>query len=144
MLNYSFILGIKLGRSESRRALSRESSPGAAERRLAKRPVFVTLIQIKLNELIRVSKAHNSFVGVERLTDEQIDEIRIKCEERAKAELVRSVVQEDDRSNNDTGITDLFRVVGFWYWLSSKISLLHFRTRSNTRRYIASQNAARD
>jgi len=48
-------------------------------------------IQIKLNELIRVSKAHNSFVGVERLTDEEIDEIRIKCEERARAELVRSV-----------------------------------------------------
>jgi low affinity iron permease len=94
VLNYSFILGIKLGRSESRRALSRESSPGAAERRLAKRPVFVTLIQIKLNELIRVSKAHNFFVGVERLTDEQIDEIRIKCEERAEAELVRSVTSK--------------------------------------------------
>ncbi len=47
-------------------------------------------IQIKLNELIRVSKAHNSFVGVERLTDEEIDEIRVKCEERARAELVRS------------------------------------------------------
>jgi low affinity Fe/Cu permease len=28
-------------------------------------------IQIKLNELIRVSKAHNSFVGVEHLTDEE-------------------------------------------------------------------------
>ena len=48
-------------------------------------------IQIKLNELIRVSEAHNSFVGVERLTDEEIDEIRVKCEERARAELVRSV-----------------------------------------------------
>ncbi len=45
-------------------------------------------IQIKLNELIRVSKADNSFVGVERLTDEELDEIRIKCEERARAELV--------------------------------------------------------
>ena len=41
-------------------------------------------IQIKLNELIRVSKAHNSFVGVERLTDEEITEIRAKCEEHAK------------------------------------------------------------
>jgi low affinity Fe/Cu permease len=47
-------------------------------------------IQIKLNELIRVSKAHNSFVGVERLTDEEITEIRAKCEERARQELVRS------------------------------------------------------
>lgn len=48
-------------------------------------------IQIKLNELIRVSKAHNSFVGIEHLTDEEIDEIRNKCEERARAELAHSV-----------------------------------------------------
>ena len=48
-------------------------------------------IQIKLDELIQVSNAHNSIVGVEHLTDDEIDEIRIKCEERAKAELVRSV-----------------------------------------------------
>ena len=81
-------------REKSQRPVSRESSPGATERRLAKRPAFVSLIQIKLNELIRVSKAHNSFVGVERLTDEQIDEIRIKCDERAKAELVRSVTSK--------------------------------------------------
>jgi low affinity Fe/Cu permease len=48
-------------------------------------------IQIELNELIRVSKAHNSFVGVEHLTDEEIDGIRVKCEERARADLARSV-----------------------------------------------------
>ena len=52
-------------------------------------------IQIKLNELIRVSKAHNSFVGVEHLTDEEIDEIRARCEERAKAELIRSTLGEN-------------------------------------------------
>ena len=40
-------------------------------------------IQIKLNELIRVSKVHNSFVGVERLTDVEIEEIRRLCENRA-------------------------------------------------------------
>jgi low affinity Fe/Cu permease len=42
-------------------------------------------IQIKLDELIRVSKAHNSFVGVEHLTDKELEEIRTTCEERAKA-----------------------------------------------------------
>lgn len=47
-------------------------------------------IQIKLNELIRVSKVHNSFVGVERLTDVEIEEIRRLCENRAKAELTRA------------------------------------------------------
>jgi low affinity Fe/Cu permease len=51
-------------------------------------------IQIKLNELIRVSKVHNSFVGVEHLTNEEIDEIRIKCEERARAEIARSATSK--------------------------------------------------
>jgi low affinity Fe/Cu permease len=51
-------------------------------------------IQIKLNELIRVSKAHNSLVGVERLTDQEIEEIRTKCEERARAELAPSIASK--------------------------------------------------
>jgi low affinity Fe/Cu permease len=42
-------------------------------------------LQVKLDELIRVSEAHNSFVGIEHLTDEELEEIRIKCERRAKA-----------------------------------------------------------
>jgi low affinity Fe/Cu permease len=45
-------------------------------------------IQVKLDELIRVSAAHNSFVGIEHLTDDELDEIRTKCELRAKAEKV--------------------------------------------------------
>jgi low affinity Fe/Cu permease len=45
-------------------------------------------IQVKLDELIRVSTAHNSFVGIEHLTDEELDEIRTKCERRAEAEKV--------------------------------------------------------
>ena len=42
-------------------------------------------IQVKLDELIRVGTAKNSFVGIEHLTDEELDEIRIRCESRAKA-----------------------------------------------------------
>ena len=45
-------------------------------------------IQIKLDELIRVSAEHNSFVGIEHLTDEELEDIRNKCERRAKAEKV--------------------------------------------------------
>jgi low affinity Fe/Cu permease len=45
-------------------------------------------IQVKLDELIRVSAAHNSFVGIEHLTDDELDEIRTKCEHRAEAEKV--------------------------------------------------------
>jgi low affinity Fe/Cu permease len=43
-------------------------------------------IQVKLDELIRVSTAHNSFVGIEHLTDDELEEIRTKCELRAEAE----------------------------------------------------------
>jgi low affinity Fe/Cu permease len=43
-------------------------------------------IQAKLDELIRVSAAQNAFIGIERLTQEELDEIRCRCEARAKAE----------------------------------------------------------
>jgi len=43
-------------------------------------------IQVKLDELIRVSTAQNSFVGIEHLTDEELEEIRTTCERRAEAE----------------------------------------------------------
>jgi low affinity Fe/Cu permease len=41
-------------------------------------------IQAKLDELILVSSAHNHFVGIEHLSDEEIDEILRKCEEEAR------------------------------------------------------------
>ncbi|OSI24869.1 MULTISPECIES: low affinity iron permease family protein [Bradyrhizobium] len=43
-------------------------------------------IQVKLDELIRAGAARNSFVGIEHLTDEELAELREKCEARAKAE----------------------------------------------------------
>jgi len=45
-------------------------------------------IQVKLDELIRVGAAHNSLVGIEHLTDEELEDLRTKCEARAKAEKV--------------------------------------------------------
>lgn len=42
-------------------------------------------IQTKLDELIRVGGARNSFVGIEHLTDDELDDIRKKCEARARA-----------------------------------------------------------
>jgi low affinity Fe/Cu permease len=44
-------------------------------------------IQVKLDELIRVSAAKNSFVGIEHLTDEEIEELRTTCEARAAAKI---------------------------------------------------------
>jgi low affinity Fe/Cu permease len=43
-------------------------------------------IQVKLDELIRVSEARNSLVGIEHLTNDELEEIRSKCEARAAAE----------------------------------------------------------
>ena len=51
-------------------------------------------IQVKLDELIRVSAARNSFVGIEHLTDDELEEIRTKCETRAQAEKVGEVSVE--------------------------------------------------
>jgi low affinity Fe/Cu permease len=42
-------------------------------------------IQVKLDELIRTSAARNSFVGIEHLTDEELDDIRDKCEAQVAA-----------------------------------------------------------
>ncbi len=42
-------------------------------------------IQVKLDEIIRASASQNIFVGIEHLTEEEIDELRVKCEQRAKA-----------------------------------------------------------
>jgi low affinity Fe/Cu permease len=42
-------------------------------------------IQAKLDELIRTSAARNAFVGIEHLTPEEVEEIRVKCEQRARA-----------------------------------------------------------
>ena len=51
-------------------------------------------IQVKLDELIRVSAARNSFVGIEHLTDDELEEIRAKCETRAQAEKTGEVSVE--------------------------------------------------
>jgi len=41
-------------------------------------------IQAKLDELIRVSAGHNHFIGIEHLTESEVEEIRDKCERAAR------------------------------------------------------------
>jgi low affinity Fe/Cu permease len=41
-------------------------------------------LQTKLDELIRTSKAKNHFIGIEHLTETELEEIRKKCEEAAE------------------------------------------------------------
>ncbi|MCO5129943.1 MAG: low affinity iron permease family protein [Xanthobacteraceae bacterium] len=57
-------------------------------------------IQVKLDELIRVSAAHNTFVGIEHLTEEELEDIRARCEMRAKADRIgeRSVECASNRA----------------------------------------------
>ena len=43
-------------------------------------------IQAKLDELIRSSAAQNAFVGIEHLTEEEVEDYRRRCEKRAKEE----------------------------------------------------------
>jgi low affinity Fe/Cu permease len=43
-------------------------------------------IQAKLDELIRaLEPAHNKFVGIEKLTEEEVEDLRDECERDAKA-----------------------------------------------------------
>jgi low affinity Fe/Cu permease len=42
-------------------------------------------IQVKLDELIRVSQGRNAFIGIEHLSDEELEQIRDECERRAAA-----------------------------------------------------------
>jgi len=43
-------------------------------------------IQAKLDELIRASAAQNTYIGIEHLTEEELEDLRQRCETRAKAE----------------------------------------------------------
>jgi low affinity Fe/Cu permease len=52
-------------------------------------------IQVKLDELIRVSKANNAFMGLEHLTDEELEDIEGQDEDRAKAVLEARKASED-------------------------------------------------
>ena len=40
-------------------------------------------IQTKLDELIRASAAQNRYIGIERLTDEELEDLRSRCQARA-------------------------------------------------------------
>jgi low affinity Fe/Cu permease len=52
-------------------------------------------IQAKLDELIRASAAQNVFIGIEHLTQDELDEIRTRCEARAKMEGAATRAEHD-------------------------------------------------
>jgi hypothetical protein len=56
-------------------------------------------IQVKLDELIRVGAARNSMVGIEHLTDDELEDLRGKCEARAHAEKAADKTVEKTRKS---------------------------------------------
>jgi len=54
-------------------------------------------IQAKLDELIRASAAQNVFIGIEHLSQDELDEIRARCEAKARAETAAR--QAEDAAN---------------------------------------------
>jgi low affinity Fe/Cu permease len=46
-------------------------------------------LQAKLDELIRVSKAKNEFIGIEHLSDQELDDILEECERHRPGTLRR-------------------------------------------------------
>ena len=51
-------------------------------------------IHAKLDELVRTSAAQNAFIGIEHLTEEELDEIRTRCETRAKGAMTMKKVAQ--------------------------------------------------
>ncbi|BCJ91710.1 membrane protein [Terrihabitans soli] len=62
-------------------------------------------IQTKLDELIRAGQGRNRFVGIERLTEDELEELRDKCEKRALAELKRSEKRVRDKNKKTARTT---------------------------------------
>jgi low affinity Fe/Cu permease len=55
-------------------------------------------LQAKLDELIRSSHAHNRFIGIEHLTDEEIEEYRRSCAALAKKATERAAARAHDKT----------------------------------------------
>ena len=53
-------------------------------------------IQAKLDELIRTSAAQNRYIGIEHLTEEELEELLQRREARAKAERLDGVWEAAD------------------------------------------------
>ena len=60
-------------------------------------------IQAKLDELIRASAAQNRYIGIETLSEEELEELRERCTTRARAEQLteaRGAADDAERKAN--------------------------------------------
>ena len=60
-------------------------------------------IQAKLDELIRASASQNAFIGIEHLTQAEVEEFRVKCAQRAGAATAgdEAVVRTNKKAKAD-------------------------------------------
>jgi low affinity Fe/Cu permease len=56
-------------------------------------------IQAKLDELVRVSAGSNTFIGIEHLTEEEVNKFRAKCK-AAAAKAGKSALRRADAKAN--------------------------------------------
>src|SRR5262245_8586425 len=69
-------------------------------------------LQAKLDELIRSSAAQNAFIGIEHLTEEELEEIRRECEERAAEEGRQLSKREEAQAAADVAERRIRRKLG--------------------------------
>jgi low affinity Fe/Cu permease len=60
-----------------------------------------TALQAKLDELIRASKAKNEFIGIEHLSDEELEEILEQCERHRPHMLKRAEATAERAAKNE-------------------------------------------
>ncbi|CAA2161222.1 hypothetical protein MBRA_06382 [Methylobacterium brachiatum] len=58
-------------------------------------------IQAKLDELIRASAAHNRYIGIEGLTEEELDDLRARCASRAARDMPTELLDAADRAEDE-------------------------------------------
>ena len=71
-------------------------------------------IQAKLDELIRASASQNAFIGIEHLTQAEVEEFRVKCAEHAAAATAGDGGYPGGRSGKSCGGSHRFRIVALF------------------------------
>jgi low affinity Fe/Cu permease len=61
-------------------------------------------IQAKLDELIRASAAQNVYIGIEHLTEEEVEELRKKCEARATSGRGKKARKAGEMAEHKAGV----------------------------------------
>lgn len=59
-------------------------------------------LQTKLDEIIRSSEAENQFIGIETMTDKELEVLHMKCEEAARRSQKRLETTSQERTKRKT------------------------------------------